>query len=211
MLKLRKIACAPPKSSEEYPFEISRSTLKSQGNEDLNATNCSVVEKERLFPRKKKSMNPFIVFRTMACRELSTANPGISNSDISAILGKQWKAMPDSQKQKYRDISKRLSAAKALQYTCIANPIKAQMLPSLKDCLFGPMPHSEPPHSTQTELGSEITSPTFTIRTLHSLATTECIPPFAQTTFVPYSPSLHYHDSVDYYESLYSDQFNSSI
>lgn len=153
--QLRKLACAPS-AAQEVALETLRERGKGHGNM-LTAAR----ERERLFPRKRKSMNPFIVFRTLACRELAAAHPGISNGEISSLLGKRWHAMPDHEKQQYRDMAKQLRADQAY-------PVPRLPAPSLKDSLFGPILHQPTLDRRPGGHRESAWEPPATVETLHA-------------------------------------------
>ncbi|KAJ9066269.1 hypothetical protein DSO57_1011142 [Entomophthora muscae] len=161
---LRNIVCAPP-SARNKAFK------SNCGNKHVADT---------VLPRRKKVMNPFILFRSTNCRKLKETNPSFTNSDISRVLGNQWKHMSPSQKEPY------IQRARALQ-TCEELRYKQENQNYLKHCFrqvkFLKPETFQPPKPSKQIQPSDI-------------------PPKVETTIIPLPPSLAKNTSSFYHQPI---------
>lgn len=64
----------------------------------------------------KRPMNPFMIFGCEKRRKLAQVHPRMHNSEISKILGAEWKRMSDYEKAPYIQEAKRLKEQHSIEY-----------------------------------------------------------------------------------------------
>uniref|UniRef100_A0A0K0EBD4 Sex-determining region Y protein n=1 Tax=Strongyloides stercoralis TaxID=6248 RepID=A0A0K0EBD4_STRER len=62
---------------------------------------CKKIRREIDRRRIRRPMNAFMLWSKKQRSTTAALNPGILNSDLSRILGVQWKELPEKEKQKY--------------------------------------------------------------------------------------------------------------
>jgi len=67
-------------------------------------------------PKIKRPMNPFMIFGCEKRRKLAQVHPRMHNSEISKILGAEWKRMSDYEKAPYIQEAKRLKEQHSIEY-----------------------------------------------------------------------------------------------
>lgn len=60
-------------------------------------------------PRITRPPNAFMLYGMDNRKSLSEANESLSNTNISKLLGKQWKALPQEEKVRYRQEARGLN------------------------------------------------------------------------------------------------------
>ncbi|XP_054893743.1 SRY-box transcription factor 32 [Poeciliopsis prolifica] len=66
--------------------------------------------------RVRRPLNAFIIWTKEERRRLAQLNPDLENTDLSKILGKQWKAMPLAEKRPYMQEAERLRVQHIIDY-----------------------------------------------------------------------------------------------
>jgi len=67
-------------------------------------------------PKIKRPMNPFMIFGCEKRRKLAQVHPRMHNSEISKILGAEWKRMSEYEKAPYIQEAKRLKEQHSIEY-----------------------------------------------------------------------------------------------
>lgn len=67
-------------------------------------------------PKIKRPMNPFMIFGCEKRRKLAQVHPRMHNSEISKILGAEWKRMSEYEKAPYVQEAKRLKEQHSIEY-----------------------------------------------------------------------------------------------
>ena len=67
-------------------------------------------------PKIKRPMNPFMIFGCEKRRKLAQVHPRMHNSEISKILGAEWKRMSEYDKAPYVQEAKRLKEQHSIEY-----------------------------------------------------------------------------------------------
>lgn len=66
----------------------------------------AALEDEHPNQHVKRPMNAFMVWAARRRKQIAEENPRMHNSEISKILGGEWKEMTDTDKKPYRDEAK---------------------------------------------------------------------------------------------------------
>ena len=85
---------------------------------DVVAEHHKVVEEKKSDepPKIKRPMNPFMIFGCEKRRKLAQVHPRMHNSEISKILGAEWKRMSEYEKAPYIQEAKRLKEQHSIEY-----------------------------------------------------------------------------------------------
>lgn len=88
------------------------------GHPDAVVAQKTVVEEKKSDepPKIKRPMNPFMIFGCEKRRKLAQVNPRMHNSEISKILGAEWKRMSEYEKAPYIQEAKRLKEQHSIEY-----------------------------------------------------------------------------------------------
>ncbi|PAV68421.1 hypothetical protein WR25_09760 [Diploscapter pachys] len=114
-------ATLPIPPSQTIPSSIASKLFQKQANTGLSIAKETSVEAENIKgnpksagnqnsaeERIKRPMNAFMIWSQMRRAEISSTTEKVHNSDISKILGKEWRAMADEDKQPYVEKAREL-------------------------------------------------------------------------------------------------------
>eukprot|EP00899_Mesostigma_viride_P005406 jgi/Mesvir1/14867/Mv05480-RA.1 len=89
--------------NSEEALKLLKQQRKEQKLANKEARALKKEKKEKMKDHPKRPQNAYMMFCNDERKDVQAKNPGLAPPEVSKLLGAQWKAMPEEQKEQYQE------------------------------------------------------------------------------------------------------------